>query len=179
MILTCAHCRVEFEAGANQLAKWRRGQTSFVCSSRCRASRGREIRTIKGGFQRLSAKVAARQLVAAARRRGELAKPSFCERCKKSMVSEERNLHAHHYAGYDKPLIVQWLCVACHKIIDVDVLARGERCRRSMLTENDIVDIRARLQSGQITKKELAQEFGVSSHAIRLIEQRKNWKHVP
>lgn len=41
--------------------------------------------------------------------RGELARPSACERC-----GEPRRLDGHH-TDYSRPLDVEWLCRACHR----------------------------------------------------------------
>lgn len=53
-------------------------------------------------------RVRARQLLNAAVRRGEVAKPDRCTAC-----GLEKRLTAHH-DDYSKPLDVRWLCYACH-----------------------------------------------------------------
>lgn len=53
-------------------------------------------------------KVAARNAVNAAVKRGELLKPTDCEMC-----GQQRKVAGHH-DDYSKPLQVRWLCAACH-----------------------------------------------------------------
>lgn len=43
---------------------------------------------------------------------GRLIRPNICSNCLR--VPERGVVQAHHYDGYDKPLVVQWLCVQCH-----------------------------------------------------------------
>lgn len=42
---------------------------------------------------------------------GKLARPNYCEACRKVGP-----VHGHH-EDYSKPLEVEWLCVACHRAI--------------------------------------------------------------
>lgn len=51
----------------------------------------------------------AHRAVARAIRRGDLARPEECERCR-----EECYPDAHHYQGYAEPLEVEFLCPGCH-----------------------------------------------------------------
>lgn len=53
---------------------------------------------------------AARQ-VAIAVKGGLLARPSACERCGQS----SERIEAHHFAGYQRPLTVSWVCRSCHR----------------------------------------------------------------
>lgn len=53
----------------------------------------------------------AHQAVAKAVHRGQIVKPSACERCERPTAAE--HLHGHHH-DYDKPLEVEWLCRRCH-----------------------------------------------------------------
>lgn len=57
-------------------------------------------------------KAAAHRAVAAAVRRGALLRPEFCESCLKRCKP-----HAHH-DDYSMPLVVDWLCRACHVVAD-------------------------------------------------------------
>lgn len=45
---------------------------------------------------------------------GQLEKPSTCQSCGEE-VEDSRQLHAHH-EDYSKPLVVEWLCSACHGV---------------------------------------------------------------
>ena len=53
-------------------------------------------------------KVAARNAVNSAVKRGDLVKPKSCENC-----GQEKRLTGHH-DDYTKPLMVRWLCYSCH-----------------------------------------------------------------
>lgn len=56
---------------------------------------------------------------------------------------------------------------------------KGNECSWSLLTEEDVVFIKAELAKGiRGTKYRLAKRFGVSFGAIADIESGKNWKHV-
>lgn len=55
---------------------------------------------------------------------------------------------------------------------------RGETNVRALLTETDVIEIRARYAKGGVTQKALGIEFGVSSSQVSQIIRRKNWKHV-
>lgn len=57
-------------------------------------------------------KYAAHRAVALAVRRKKLIRPEFCESCLKRC-----KVQAHH-DDYSKPLVVDWLCRACHRVAD-------------------------------------------------------------
>lgn len=57
-------------------------------------------------------KFAAQTAVAAAVRRGDLIRPEFCESCLKRCKAQA------HHDDYSKPLVVDWLCRACHRVAD-------------------------------------------------------------
>jgi hypothetical protein len=57
-------------------------------------------------------KAAAHRAVSAALRSGRLVRPSSCAHCERVCVP-----HGHH-DDYSKPLVVQWLCRACHRVAD-------------------------------------------------------------
>lgn len=54
---------------------------------------------------------------------------------------------------------------------------RGSECRRSKLTEENVLEIRKRYQHGE-TQKNLGFEFGVSRSAIEQITSRRRWTHI-
>jgi predicted GIY-YIG superfamily endonuclease len=54
---------------------------------------------------------------------------------------------------------------------------RGEKNGQSKLTENQVKEIKALLKT-PITQIAIAEKFGVSRCAIKLIKQNKAWKHV-
>lgn len=55
----------------------------------------------------------------------------------------------------------------------------GEDNPAAKLTERDVRAIRSAAAEGGITLRELALRYGVSVSAIRLIVNRKNWRHLP
>jgi hypothetical protein len=65
----------------------------------------------KGNRHVLLARAAVKRAVAD----GRLIRPNTCSKCPNSGPIE-----AHHYRGYEKEfwLVVEWLCVPCHKQAD-------------------------------------------------------------
>jgi hypothetical protein len=61
----------------------------------------------------------ARRQVRRAIERGLLSRPDHCQSCR-TIVPRARDgrflIQAHHYAGYENPLTVSWLCPICHKL---------------------------------------------------------------
>jgi HNH endonuclease len=53
----------------------------------------------------------------------------------------------------------------------------GEQSTNAILTERGVLDILARLKTGE-RESYLAREFGVTQSAIHLIRKKKNWKHL-
>lgn len=79
-----------------------------------------------------------REMVRYAVKRGELIKPSSCERCGEEHPSSY--ITAHHHKGYEPPneLDVQWLCRKCHGAVHGGVLnIPAEVHRRTMTAIND------------------------------------------
>jgi hypothetical protein len=52
----------------------------------------------------------ARDVVRRAVKSGKIIKPTCCESC-----GEASKVEGHHYAGYNNPLLVKWLCTKCHR----------------------------------------------------------------
>lgn len=52
----------------------------------------------------------ASNLVNKAVKEGTLIRPEFCEFC-----DQKGKIEGHHYKGYHKPLVVNWLCSKCHR----------------------------------------------------------------
>jgi len=97
---------------ANKLKRdWRKNnpQQSLMTHTRWRR-KNPKLRALYASRwrQRNPEKRRAHRLVAFAVRRGQFARPSYCEDCK-----QERMLNAHH-DNYNKPLEVRWLCPKCH-----------------------------------------------------------------
>jgi DNA-binding MarR family transcriptional regulator len=55
---------------------------------------------------------------------------------------------------------------------------RGVRHRSAKLTEQDVLDIRARYAAGGIRMQDLADEYGVTKKTISVIVSRKKWTHI-
>jgi hypothetical protein len=56
--------------------------------------------------------------------------------------------------------------------------SRGERNGRAKLTERDVLSIRSKYASGEITQKELSNQYGVVHSVIGYIIHHKIWKHI-
>jgi hypothetical protein len=56
---------------------------------------------------------------------------------------------------------------------------RGELYPFAKLTEEDVRSIRSRYSFRRVTAKMLAAEYGVHEDTIKLVLQRKTWRHVP
>lgn len=54
----------------------------------------------------------------------------------------------------------------------------GDKHPRSILTEDQVVDIKMRLKKGGITRKKMAEEYGVKKSTIQNIADGKVWRHV-
>lgn len=56
---------------------------------------------------------------------------------------------------------------------------KGERCKKSKLTYQKVIEIRNMYASGMFLQKEIAQRFQVSSKQISVIVNRVQWKDSP
>lgn len=56
--------------------------------------------------------------------------------------------------------------------------ARGERNGRAKLTEFDVAEIRTRYAQGETSVAAFAVEFRMTSQQMRMVVQRKSWKHL-
>jgi len=57
-------------------------------------------------------------------------------------------------------------------------LKRGENNPNSILTEQNVIEIRIDLNEEILTQKEIGEKFGVCRKTISLIKHRKLWKHI-
>lgn len=64
--------------------------------------------------QRDPVQLAAQRAVRTAVQNGAMHKPSKCSRCR--TITPQKILDGHHHKGYEHPLIVVWLCRACHRL---------------------------------------------------------------
>lgn len=55
---------------------------------------------------------------------------------------------------------------------------KGEKNGRSVLTRNDVLEIRNAYRLGVFTQKEIAEAYNVTRSLIALIVNRKRWKHI-
>ena len=90
----------------------------YKLSDKGRAS---ERRYRKNALKRTPDKIRARVLVNTHVLKGKLTKPKQCARC-----GIKARTQAHH-TDYKKPLVVEWLCHACHKLADLEVAIQIER----------------------------------------------------
>ena len=57
-------------------------------------------------------------------------------------------------------------------------ILKGEDIGTSRLTEQQVLEIRAKYAAGEFSKASLAREYGVVHHTIRSIIARKSWRHI-
>ena len=55
---------------------------------------------------------------------------------------------------------------------------KGSEIGTSILTEKDVLEIRARFSPKKVTRKMLAEEYGVAPATIKGIVLRRSWKHI-
>lgn len=55
---------------------------------------------------------------------------------------------------------------------------QGERHHQARLSEADVISIRERFARGDITKRSLAREFGITDAQIGNIIRRRSWAHI-
>ncbi len=55
---------------------------------------------------------------------------------------------------------------------------RGENSASAKVTTEQVQSMRRRHAAGEVTSKELAREFGLAAGYVRLILERRRWKHV-
>jgi hypothetical protein len=96
---TCEQCGEPFVSND-------RGPLAKTCSYQCEEYR----RYLRGRRKRQADKQQkkARSLTATAHRKGQLVSPKQCEDC------GERTYVLAHHPDYSKPLLIHWVCRACH-----------------------------------------------------------------
>lgn len=74
----------------------------------------------------------------------------------------------------------QLLCESCHKkkTLERKEQARGSKSGPAKLDESSVKEIRDKFASGNITKRQLARDYGVDEKAIRALIARETWQHV-
>lgn len=124
----------------------------------------------------------ARAAVKMALKAGVLVRPEMCLECGQApkLGRDGRStIHAHHHAGYARPLDVVWLCPSCH--FKHDDRVSGAKNGRAKLLPGQVAEIRRRYRSGATWwqpeggAKTLAREFGVAARTILCIVRRQTW----
>jgi hypothetical protein len=54
----------------------------------------------------------------------------------------------------------------------------GERSATAKVTEQQVIEMRARYAAGGILLRELGAEYGISGSQVGLIVRRKSWAHI-
>jgi len=113
---------------------------------------------------------------------GILRRAQFCSRCgtPDRKCSDGRSLiQAHHLAGYDEPLLVEWLCSACHRE-DTPLPSHtppkmpGSMNGCAKLDEEKVKEILA----SNLSSRQLGKAYGVAYSVISRIKRGEAWQHV-
>lgn len=97
----------------------------------------------------------------------------------KTLSPEHRRLIGESNRGKKmSPEARQRQSVAQQRRCDEGRSARGEGIASSVLTENDVREIRRLYEVGNLTNTEIAAQFGVTKTNVGYIVKRKSWKHV-
>lgn len=172
----CMHCKKWFllshsQERASRTSLKKKNGNRFACSAKCQIlwMNSKRLSTKRDTPEKL-----ARHAVYRALKRGELKKPIRCSVCGKK---PRFRIEAHHYAGYDRPLDVQWLCHPCHTTAHtIDGSRKGESNGRARLKDTDIPVIRNLLTV--LTVARIAKKFNVGTSTISRIKNGHNWTHV-
>src|SRR5512139_1992098 len=114
---------------------------------------------------------------------GALVRPDQCQRCgdkpplNKAGVSQ---IHAHH-EDHTKPLEVEWLCVACHRIITPwpskpSGKAFGVTNGAAKLTETKVRFIR--MKAKKLSSRKIAALIGVDPRTVQRVVTGERWPRV-
>ena len=110
---------------------------------------------------------------------GMLRRAEYCARCgaRNTPASDGRStIQAHHYAGYDNPLLVEWLCPSCHRAETplpavLGAPAFGEANGQAKLTTEAVMDIR----SSDLGCRRLGRKYGVDKRTIQRVRNGVQW----
>lgn len=96
--------------------------------SRERTAAARERKRRWAAANRDPLKESARRQVRTAVEQGAIVVPDSCEKCGNPAKRHDgaRGIQAHHFAGYNEPLAVQWLCPKCHSQCDAAMQGGGK-----------------------------------------------------
>lgn len=126
-------------------------------------------------------KMKARRQVRDAIKRGDLVRPSACQRCgaADAPCSDGRSyIHAHHH-DYALPLDVEWVCAGCHRRetplpVVMGAPTPGGRNGQARLSASAVQEIRVSSE----TKAALGARFGVHPKTVQKARSGKYWGHV-
>lgn len=65
-----------------------------------------------------------------------------------------------------------------HRTLHPEETAKGEALPQSKLTEEQVIEIRARYKEGNISQEKLGKEYGVGADNISRIINNHRWKHI-
>ena len=88
--------------------------------------------------------------------------------------------HINGIKNDNRPENLEWVTPAENNWHCINVLGnnRGEKCASSKLTEQQVIEIRAKFELCKCTKISLAQEYNVGKTCIGRIISRRTWKHI-
>lgn len=123
----------------------------------------------------------ARRMVRDAVRRGDLVRPSACNRCgsiPSPTVDGRASIQGHHH-DYSKPLDVEWVCAKCHraetplpKVMGAPNF--GEKNAMSRLKSDQVIAIKA----SPLGCRKLGLIYGVDKKTIQRVRNGTHWKDV-
>lgn len=126
-------------------------------------------------------KARCRRIVREACRTGQLVRPDRCSSCGKmdEGAAFGRTMIQGHHNDYSRPLDVEWLCPACHRLVTPmpwggGGTSPGETNGQAKLTEDAVRHIRSSTAPGP----ELARKFGVNRKTIQRVRSGLRWSHV-
>lgn len=97
-----------YETARNPLAHRMAARRAYQSTPKGKVA---HARALKRSNTKLSQRYRARNALNNAVRDGKIVKPKACQKCRAPTPS--RKLHGHH-TDYRKPLVVRWICSACH-----------------------------------------------------------------
>lgn len=123
----------------------------------------------------------AKQMVSEALRRGTLIRASTCEKCGRSggrTLGGAQIIQGHH-PDYSRPLLVEWLCIQCHRDVTPKPAFKGQR-------QYGVESFHAKLSEAQVreifvspmSQRKLAKLHGVNPTTIRRVKSRQQWRRV-
>lgn len=122
-------------------------------------------------------------------KRGRLVRPAKCERCGATPppAQDGRSQIQGHHHDYSKPLDVEWICQACHRIETTAAYGHrnamrsrpelrlcGERNGFSRVTD----DIARDIATKRIGQRAFARLYGLGRTTVKDIQAGRSWNHI-